>query len=321
MCTHLHSDHVGWNTRLEGGPLGPDLSERPMTCSPRGSSRAWERGHPKFPRFPLEDSVLPVIAAGQGPAGHQRPRPRRRGLARAHARPYAGSRRDLPRLAAASARSCAATSCTRRCNACIPSGRPGPTGTRIRPNAPAAPSWSATATPTRSICTAHFPLPSIGRIVADGDAFRFEFDGREPAGDADARPARRPNRPAAPAGGSPNGSSTASIADCIRVMVAAMLDRRHHRNDRGPPWTCRDDPQDHTARHPPSGLAPGAGRERHDPAHAAPGHPGGDGLGRTRICTSSSVGNGATASPRRRLAWYGAHLQRTASSWTSSTKA
>jgi hypothetical protein len=26
------------------------------------------------------------------------------------------------------------------------------------------------------ICTAHFPLPSAGRIVADGDAFRFAFD-------------------------------------------------------------------------------------------------------------------------------------------------
>jgi hypothetical protein len=26
------------------------------------------------------------------------------------------------------------------------------------------------------ICTAHFPLPSAGRVVADGDAFRFAFD-------------------------------------------------------------------------------------------------------------------------------------------------
>ena len=26
------------------------------------------------------------------------------------------------------------------------------------------------------ICTAHFPLPSAGRIVAEGDAFRFVFD-------------------------------------------------------------------------------------------------------------------------------------------------
>jgi hypothetical protein len=26
------------------------------------------------------------------------------------------------------------------------------------------------------ICTAHFPLPSAGRIVAEGDAFRFLFE-------------------------------------------------------------------------------------------------------------------------------------------------
>jgi glyoxylase-like metal-dependent hydrolase (beta-lactamase superfamily II) len=26
------------------------------------------------------------------------------------------------------------------------------------------------------VCTAHFPLPSAGRIVAAGDAFRFDFD-------------------------------------------------------------------------------------------------------------------------------------------------
>ena len=26
MCTHLHADHVGWNTRLVDGRLGPDVS-------------------------------------------------------------------------------------------------------------------------------------------------------------------------------------------------------------------------------------------------------------------------------------------------------
>ena len=43
--------------------------------------------------------MLPVIAAGQAELVTQRLCPRRRGLARAHARPYAGSRRDLSRLA------------------------------------------------------------------------------------------------------------------------------------------------------------------------------------------------------------------------------
>ena len=26
------------------------------------------------------------------------------------------------------------------------------------------------------VCTAHFPLPSAGRVVSAGDAFRFEFE-------------------------------------------------------------------------------------------------------------------------------------------------
>ena len=28
----------------------------------------------------------------------------------------------------------------------------------------------------RLICTAHFPLPSAGRIVGHGGAFRFQFE-------------------------------------------------------------------------------------------------------------------------------------------------
>ena len=36
VCTHLHVDHVGWNTRLEGEPLGADLPERSLRDSRRG---------------------------------------------------------------------------------------------------------------------------------------------------------------------------------------------------------------------------------------------------------------------------------------------
>jgi hypothetical protein len=32
------------------------------------------------------------------------------------------------------------------------------------------------AIPETLVCTAHVPLPLAGRIVADGDAFRFDFD-------------------------------------------------------------------------------------------------------------------------------------------------
>jgi hypothetical protein len=65
---------------------------------------------------------------------------------------------------------------TRRFNACTPSGPLGPTGIQPSPNGAGAPSWSATASSTRLICTAHFPLPSVGRIVAAGAAFRLVED-------------------------------------------------------------------------------------------------------------------------------------------------
>ena len=48
-----------------GRPLGPDLPQRALRVHAARSSTAWQGGHEKFSRAPLEDSVLPVIAAGQ----------------------------------------------------------------------------------------------------------------------------------------------------------------------------------------------------------------------------------------------------------------
>ena len=56
MCTHLHADHVGWNTRLELGPLGADLWQsalphqsdrnRPPRQRGRGEARSQSRQLP-----------------------------------------------------------------------------------------------------------------------------------------------------------------------------------------------------------------------------------------------------------------------------------
>ena len=34
LCTHLHVDHVGWNTRLERRPMGADLREGALSVRP-----------------------------------------------------------------------------------------------------------------------------------------------------------------------------------------------------------------------------------------------------------------------------------------------
>jgi len=67
MCTHLHFDHVGWNTRLENGKWVPTFAKARYLFGRRDyeyfqSNPAGEALH--FEAF--QDSILPVMDAGQG---------------------------------------------------------------------------------------------------------------------------------------------------------------------------------------------------------------------------------------------------------------
>lgn len=66
-CTHLHGDHVGWNTRLHDGRWVPTFPNARYLMA-EAEVRFWEdyhAGHPGDPYWrPWEDSVLPVMAAG-----------------------------------------------------------------------------------------------------------------------------------------------------------------------------------------------------------------------------------------------------------------
>jgi len=68
FCTHLHADHVGWNTKLENGKWVPTFSNARYITS-RTEYAHWEAetaasdvpvGHGCF-----EDSVLPAMESGQ----------------------------------------------------------------------------------------------------------------------------------------------------------------------------------------------------------------------------------------------------------------
>lgn len=66
MCTHLHADHVGWNTRLENGRWVPTFPNARYVCG-RAEYDHWAAdaaaggdGHGSF-----ADSVLPVMEAGR----------------------------------------------------------------------------------------------------------------------------------------------------------------------------------------------------------------------------------------------------------------
>jgi glyoxylase-like metal-dependent hydrolase (beta-lactamase superfamily II) len=68
MCTHLHWDHVGWNTRLENGRWVPTFPNARYVMARREFAH-WkavqERGEDSPHRLAFEDSVLPVVRTGQ----------------------------------------------------------------------------------------------------------------------------------------------------------------------------------------------------------------------------------------------------------------
>ncbi|MBT3915679.1 MAG: MBL fold metallo-hydrolase [Rhodospirillaceae bacterium] len=69
MCTHLHADHVGWNTQLIDGAWVPTFPKAQYLFAEKEFTH-WQREHEKNPPEPVLygsylDSVLPVIDSGQ----------------------------------------------------------------------------------------------------------------------------------------------------------------------------------------------------------------------------------------------------------------
>src|SRR5579864_2080072 len=66
MCTHLHADHVGWNTRLDNGRWVPTFPNARYVFSKADYDHylAQERAGKEPNRGSFRDSVLPVVEAG-----------------------------------------------------------------------------------------------------------------------------------------------------------------------------------------------------------------------------------------------------------------
>ena len=62
MCTHLHADHVGWNTRLENGRWVPTFPNARYLFS-RKEYSYWAEEHAKNDIDAIADSVLPIVEA------------------------------------------------------------------------------------------------------------------------------------------------------------------------------------------------------------------------------------------------------------------
>jgi glyoxylase-like metal-dependent hydrolase (beta-lactamase superfamily II) len=63
LCTHLHVDHVGWNTMLVDGKWVPTFS-RARYLIGRKEWEHWSISEHSERRDPIEDSVRPVVDAG-----------------------------------------------------------------------------------------------------------------------------------------------------------------------------------------------------------------------------------------------------------------
>jgi glyoxylase-like metal-dependent hydrolase (beta-lactamase superfamily II) len=62
MCTHLHVDHVGWNTRLENGRWVPTFPKARYVFA-QTEFDYWTDMHAKTPIPVIADSVLPIVEA------------------------------------------------------------------------------------------------------------------------------------------------------------------------------------------------------------------------------------------------------------------
>jgi glyoxylase-like metal-dependent hydrolase (beta-lactamase superfamily II) len=64
MCTHLHVDHVGWNTRLENGRWVPTFPNARYLFADREYAY-WSERQAEHPAPHFTDSVLPIIEANR----------------------------------------------------------------------------------------------------------------------------------------------------------------------------------------------------------------------------------------------------------------
>jgi glyoxylase-like metal-dependent hydrolase (beta-lactamase superfamily II) len=64
LCTHLHADHVGWNTRLDNGRWVPTFPNARYVFTRQDYDYFCQQTHEDFHRAAYLDSVLPVIEAG-----------------------------------------------------------------------------------------------------------------------------------------------------------------------------------------------------------------------------------------------------------------
>ena len=177
MCTHLHVDHTGWNTRLENGRWVPTFPKARYLFADRELDY-WTKRQKDDPAYCpwIEDSVLPIVAAKRADiikSAHEfsdvvklvsTP-----GHTIDHFSVHVGKPGDDAFITGDMVHSPLQM---RYPELAMMSDHDGAQGAQTRRRIFS----QFCGTPTR-ICTGHFASPSTGRIVRLGDAFDFVENG------------------------------------------------------------------------------------------------------------------------------------------------
>lgn len=174
MCTHMHVDHVGWNTRLVDGRWVPTFPNARYLFS-RKEYDYWAELHRDTPLPHIADSVLPIVEAGRATM-----------VTSDHAlddevwlEPTPGHTPDhyAVRLASAGADAVFSGDLMHAPIQCRhPEWRARPDYDPAEARATRRAFLERYCDTDVLVCTMHFPLPSAGHVVPHGDAFDFRYD-------------------------------------------------------------------------------------------------------------------------------------------------
>ena len=182
LCTHLHADHVGWNTRLIGGRWVPTFPNARYLMG-RVEFDHWQALHAANPAAPVTrgafaDSVLPVVESGQahlveadhvleGEIGNGVWLESSPGHSPGHVSVHACSGHDHAVLSGDVIHSPLQLVDPDLCSAADTD--------RERSRVSRRGLIEQMADTPTLLLTAHFPSPTAGRIVRHGGSYRFQF--------------------------------------------------------------------------------------------------------------------------------------------------
>jgi glyoxylase-like metal-dependent hydrolase (beta-lactamase superfamily II) len=174
MCTHMHTDHVGWNTRLVDGRWVPTFPKARYVMSEKEWAY-WSALHRDTPQNQIADSVIPVVEAGRAELvkndfaiGDE---------VRFESTPGHTPDHVSVRLASRGAQAVITGDLIHSPVQCLETDWvPRPDFDPPQAAATRRAFLERCCEQDVLVCASHFPSPSFGRVVREGNAFWFEYE-------------------------------------------------------------------------------------------------------------------------------------------------